>query len=134
MSLIYRRMLIYSGQMYPLQIHPRATQADYTSQHRQNADILSLDRRYDLFNIHQFLLSHIENHTKEFCHRSDNAPKSQQVNDTRQVTQITYVVLYKHSALHSHHLHFCIIPLNVCKCYTDCFHSTPIYSYSSTPQ
>ena len=71
----------------------------------------------------------IENHTKDLCHRSDNPPETEQVNDTRLVTQITYAVLYKHS---SHSLHFCITPPNVWKCYKDYFPSTPIYSYPST--
>ena len=62
-------------------------------------------------------------------HRSDNPPQIQQVNYTMLLTQITYTVLYKHSALLPHCLYFCIIPPNVCKCYKDYFHLRPIYSY-----
>ena len=53
-------------------------------------------------------------------------------NYTMLLTQITYAVLYKHSALLLHYLHLCIIPPNVCKCYKDYFHSRPIYSYPAT--
>ena len=74
------------------------------------------------FNIQQFLpppLSQIR----------QPPPQIQQVNYTMLLTQITYTVLYKHSALLSHCLCFCIIPPNVCKCYKDYFCLRPIYSY-----
>ena len=68
-----------------------------------------------------------------FCHllsdRSDNPPQIQQVNYTMLLTQITYTVLYKHSALLSYCLCFCIISPNVWKCYKDYLHLRPIYSY-----
>ena len=54
-------------------------------------------------------------------HRSDNPPQMQQVNCTMLLTQITHTVLYKHSALLSHCLCFCIIPPNVCKFCKDYF-------------
>ena len=98
-----------------------------------NADILHFPLiGYMTFSTFSSFCCLIEKHKKDLCHRLDTPLKTQQVNNTRQVTQITYAVLYKHSALLSHCLHLCIIPQNVCKCYKDYFHSTPIYSYPST--
>ena len=73
-------------------------------------------------NIQQFLPPHLSQIRQIL-------PQIQQVNYTMLLTQIFYIVLYKHSALLSHCLHFCIIPPNVCKCYKDYFSLRPIYSY-----
>ena len=79
------------------------------------------------FNIQQFLPSPLSQ-----IRQTPHPPQIQQVNYTMLLTQITYTVLYKHSALLSHCLCFHIIPPNVCICYKDYFHLRPIYSYTST--
>ena len=97
------------GLVFGLQSHP---------------DAFPIDRKYYLFN--NSAVCTIPCLTDQ---TNPAPPQIQQVNYTMLLTQITYTVLYKHSALLSHCLCFCIIPPNVCKCYKDYFPLRPIYSH-----